>query len=63
MTAELREKLLDIRKESEDLPILIDEMKTLSQKKTVSPEELAGIMTRLSQISSSLEKTFEHFKR
>jgi methyl-accepting chemotaxis protein len=62
MTMELREKLLDIRKESEDLPILIDEMKTLSQKKTVSPEELAGIMTRLSDISSRLEKAFEHFK-
>jgi methyl-accepting chemotaxis protein len=62
MTSELREKLLDIRRGSEELPILVDEMKSLSQKNTVSPEELAGIMARLSHISSSLEKAFEHFK-
>ncbi|MEW5801433.1 MAG: methyl-accepting chemotaxis protein [bacterium] len=62
MTMELREKLLDVRRESEELPILIDEMKVLSQKQTVSSEELAGITTRLSQISSSLHKALEHFK-
>ncbi|MEW6378114.1 MAG: methyl-accepting chemotaxis protein [bacterium] len=62
MTLELREKLLDVRKESEELPVLLDEMKVLSQKKTVSSEELTGIITRLSHISSSLQQALEHFK-
>lgn len=62
MTMELREKILDIRKKSEELPLLLDEMKALSQKKTVSSEELTSIMNRLSRISSSLQQSLEHFK-
>lgn len=62
MTVELREKLLDIRQDSEKLPILIDEIKTMSQKKTLSSEELAGITARLSQISSNLQNALKNFK-
>ncbi|MGA1876312.1 MAG: hypothetical protein ACMUIA_11960 [bacterium] len=62
MTAELREKLLDVRKNSEKLPILVDEMKRLSQKETISSQELSGIAARLSRISSDFQESFKNFK-
>ena len=62
MTVELREKLLDIRKNSEKLPILVDEMKRLSQKETISSQELSGIAARLSRISSDFQESFKNFK-
>ena len=62
MTTELREKLLVLRKSSEKLPILVDEMKRLSQKETISSQELSGIAVRLSQISSDFQESFKNFK-
>lgn len=62
MTAELRQKLLGIRKNSEELPILIDEIKRLSRRKTVSSEELTGITAELLRISSSLQESLKNFK-
>lgn len=62
MTRELREKLLGIRKKSEELPGLIDEIKKLSQNERISSAELTGITTRLSQISSGLQESLKKFK-
>jgi len=62
MTYELREKLLGIRKKSEELPGLIDEIKKLSQNEKISSTELTGITARLSKISSGLQESLKNFK-
>ncbi len=62
MTTELREKLLGIRKKSEELPGLIDEINKIRQNETISSSELTGITARLSQVSSGLQESLKNFK-
>ncbi len=62
MTIELREKLLGIKKGSDELPGLLKKIQRLSRQEHVSSKDLSGISQQLSQINETLQNSLNNFK-